>query len=122
VLFVADTALEGARIARDLVERHSSDKQFPEVRAGVAYGPVVSRLGDVFGPTVNVASRLTSLSRPGAVLADKGMHEALTEADDDEEEFRLRRVRRASVKGYHRLEPWRLKRAKDAAASASGDG
>jgi adenylate cyclase len=114
VLFVADGALEAGRIATELVGRHSADEKFPEVRAGVAYGPVVSRLGDVFGPTVNVASRLTSLARPGAVLADKGMHDALAEADGDETEFRLKRVRRASVKGYHRLEPWRLKRAKGA--------
>ena len=57
-------------------------------------GPVVSRLGDVFGPTVNIASRLTSLSRPGKVLVDKGMRDALAELDPDESEFRLSRVRR----------------------------
>ena len=60
------------------------DDGFPEVRAGVAYGDVVSRLGDVFGPTVNIASRLTSIARPGAVLIDQGAHDALTgdTADD----------------------------------------
>ena len=63
------------------------DDEFPEVRAGVAYGDVVSRLGDVFGPTVNVASRLTSIARPGSVLIDQGAHDALTgdtEDSDDE--------------------------------------
>lgn len=109
VLFVADSAADGARIARALVDRSSEDEKFPGVRAGVARGPVVSRLGDVFGPTVNIASRLTSLSRPGKVLVDKGMQEALTEVDPDESEFRLSRVRRTSVKGYSRLEPFRLK-------------
>ncbi|MEP6815317.1 MAG: adenylate/guanylate cyclase domain-containing protein [Marmoricola sp.] len=121
VLFVTDTALAGARIARELVERHAADEQFPEVRAGVAYGPVVNRLGDVFGPTVNVASRLTSLSRPGAVLVDHGMREALVQGDQDEAEFRLRRVRRTSVKGYSRLEPWRLKRPKGAVRGVDDD-
>ena len=53
------------------------DDEFPEVRAGVAYGDVVSRLGDVFGPTVNIASRLTSVARPGSVLIDRGAHDAL---------------------------------------------
>ncbi|MDQ6641454.1 MAG: adenylate/guanylate cyclase domain-containing protein [Actinomycetota bacterium] len=119
VLFAADSPTEAARIACKLVDRHSTDKEFPQVRAGVAYGPVVRRLGDVFGPTVNIASRLTSLSKPGAVLVDKGMREALQSGDEDEEEFRLRRVRRASVKGYHRLEPWRLKRGKSAARSGA---
>jgi len=109
VLYVADSPADGARIAQALVDRASDDKTFPGVRAGVAHGPVVSRLGDVFGPTVNIASRLTSLSRPGKVLVDKGMRDALAELDPDESEFRLSRIRRTSVKGYSRLEPFRLK-------------
>ncbi|HET6562977.1 MAG TPA: adenylate/guanylate cyclase domain-containing protein, partial [Marmoricola sp.] len=75
VLFVADDPVDGARIARALVEAH--DEEFPEVRVGVAYGDVVSRLGDVFGPVVNVASRLTSIARPGRVLVDRDLHEVL---------------------------------------------
>lgn len=112
VLFVSDSPVGAARIARELVGRHDVDEEFPEVRAGVAYGPVVSRLGDVFGPTVNIASRLTSLARPGAVLVDPKLRDALVTEDENEAEFRLRRVRRASVKGYSRLEPWRLKKPK----------
>ena len=109
VLYVADSPADAARIARALVDRGGDDTAFPGVRAGVAHGPVVSRLGDVFGPTVNIAARLTSLSRPGKVLVDKGMHDALAELDPDESEFRLSRVRRTSVKGYSRIEPFRLK-------------
>ena len=59
------------------------DDPFPAVRAGIAHGAVVRRLGDVFGSTVNAASRLTSAARPGTVLVDAGVHEALT-ADEDE--------------------------------------
>jgi hypothetical protein len=43
------------------------------------------------------------------VLVDKGMRDALAELDPDESEFRLSRIRRTSVKGYSRLEPFRLK-------------
>lgn len=110
VLFVAPSAVQAARIALELVERHSCDDAFPKVRAGVAYGDVVSRLGDVYGPTVNIAARLTSIARPGRVLTDRGMHAALSAADPDRGEFRFRRVRRTSVKGYHRLESFRLLR------------
>ena len=39
---------------------------------------MVSRLGDVFGPMVNIASRLTSVARPGTVLVDRGAYEALS--------------------------------------------
>lgn len=106
VLFVADSAREGALIALELAERHVDDEEFPELRVGVAYGPVLARLGDVFGPVVNIASRLTSTVRPGRVMVDRAMAEAL-EGDRD---FRVRRLRRTSVKGYRRLEPYLLRR------------
>jgi adenylate cyclase len=106
VLFVVDDPVEGAFAALELVERHLADEDFPRLRVGVAYGQVLARLGDVFGPTVNLASRLTSVSRPGRVLVDRGLAEAL----DGDERFRLRRMRRTSVKGYRRLEPWLLRR------------
>ncbi|MDZ5619577.1 adenylate/guanylate cyclase domain-containing protein [Nocardioides bizhenqiangii] len=122
LLIVADTAEDAAAIAMELTRRGSDeDDDFPDVRAGVAYGEVVTRLGDVFGPVVNIAARLTSVARPGTVLIDKGMYAALTGAagDDadtsdtegperDESPYRFRRVRRVSVKGYSRLHPWAL--------------
>jgi adenylate cyclase len=76
---------------------------------GLAWGQVLHRLGDVFGPVVNVASRLTSTARPGRVLVDRALAEAL----EDDDRFRLRRLRRTSVKGYRRLEPWNLRRRDD---------
>ncbi|MCL2543789.1 MAG: adenylate/guanylate cyclase domain-containing protein [Nocardioidaceae bacterium] len=132
LLIVADTAEEIAEIALDLVARgEDADDDFPAVRAGVAYGQVVSRLGDVYGPVVNIAARLTSVARPGTVLVDLGMHDALggqptddAAADHDEHDahdaehdddsgpsaYRLRRLRRVSVKGYSRLKVWALTR------------
>jgi adenylate cyclase len=44
-------------------------EDFPQLRAGVAYGPVVGSAGDWYGHTVNLASRLTSVARPGTVVA-----------------------------------------------------
>ena len=123
LLIVADTAEDAAAIAVELTRRGADEEDdFPAVRAGVAYGEVVTRLGDVFGPVVNIAARLTSVARPGTVLVDKGMHAALTGADtgdsDDSDEhdhhaagespYRFRRLRRVSVKGYSRLHAWAL--------------
>lgn len=112
VLFVCDDTVAAARVARALVERHTDDPDFPEVRAGVAHGPVFSRLGDVFGSTVNLASRLTSLARPGSVLIDRGAREALEVHDPDGEEFWLRRLPRTSLKGFHHVEVWRIRRSR----------
>jgi adenylate cyclase len=107
VLFQADTPAAAAEIALELLERAAGDDALPALRAGLACGPVVSRLGDVYGSTVNIASRLTSIARPGWVLVDREMHDALA----DDERFTLRARRSESVRGYHHLRPWRLQRA-----------
>jgi adenylate cyclase len=52
---------------------------FPQLRAGVAFGAAQERDGDVYGHAVNVASRLTAIARPGSVLADEHVHDALGE-------------------------------------------
>lgn len=107
VLYTVDDPVRAAELALALVERSDADERFPDVRVGSAYGPVLARLGDVFGATVNLASRLTSVARPGRVLVDSELAAVLR---DHPAEFRLRRTRRASVKGYEHLEPWSLKR------------
>ncbi len=106
VLFVAPTARDGAEIALAMLERAAADDVLPEVRAGLAYGPVVSRLGDVFGQTVNIASRLTALARTDSVLTDKELATRL----EDEDGYSLSSMRRVSVRGYDHLRPWRLRR------------
>jgi adenylate cyclase len=108
VLFAADDVPTAARIALDLAEGHDLDQEFPDVRVGVAYGDVLSHMGDVFGEVVNIASRLTSLAKPGRVLVNRELAELLREDAD----FRVRRSRTTAVKGYARLETWSLKRPK----------
>jgi adenylate cyclase len=110
VLFVADRPADAAAIALDLIEEIEAKPDLPPVRIGLAAGPVVLRFGDVYGSTVNIASRLTSLARPGSVLVDRVMAEAL----GDVEGFALRSKRPESVRGYHHLHQWRLRRADDA--------
>lgn len=107
VLFQAESATSAAEIGLELLEAAAADPRLPDLRAGLAYGPVVSRLGDVYGSTVNIASRLTSISRPGWILVDREMHDQL--ADDDR--FFLKSRRPESVRGFHHLHPWRLRRA-----------
>jgi adenylate cyclase len=107
VLFQVDDPACGAEIALDLIDAVQAAANLPELRAGLAYGEVVSRLGDVYGSTVNIASRLTSISRPGWVLVDRELHDAL----DGDGRFHLKSRRPESVRGFHHLRSWRLRRA-----------
>jgi adenylate cyclase len=63
----------------------------------------------VYGEPVNIASRLTSVARPGSVLVDRELAGAL-EGDD---RWRLRRTPPRPVRGYTLLQGFRLRRAED---------
>ncbi|MET9242837.1 adenylate/guanylate cyclase domain-containing protein [Nonomuraea sp. NPDC003709] len=107
VLFVADQPHVVAEIALRLVETHAKIKDMPELRVGLAAGPVIWRMGDVFGTTVNLASRLTALSLPGTILADPQFAEEL----EGDRAFRLRPVNRLSVRGLGELAPFTVTRS-----------
>jgi adenylate cyclase len=63
-----------------LVEVTDTDNDFPRLRAGIASGSAVSRAGDWFGSPVNVASRVTGVARPGAVLAAESARDEIGDA------------------------------------------
>jgi len=107
VLFVVDDVTSAAEIALTLTERTTDDASLPTVRGGMAYGRVLSRFGDVYGSTVNLASRLTSVARSGTVLVDKALARELAREPD----YKLRTRRPLSVRGYQRLRPAALRRA-----------
>lgn len=79
VMYVADEPDDGVLIAMELVEAYASDEQLPAARAGVAWGEVLSREGDYFGPVVNLASRVVDVARPRTVVASDALHDALVE-------------------------------------------
>ncbi|MFC4947610.1 adenylate/guanylate cyclase domain-containing protein [Pseudonocardia sp. GCM10023141] len=106
VLFVADGIVAAADIALDLQERVRSESSLPDLRIGLAAGPVLVRYGDVYGEVVNIAARLTSHARPDTVLVDRTVADAL----DGNRRFALRAVRTLSVRGYRHLHPWLLER------------
>ncbi len=80
-------------------------EQFPQLRAGAALGAALPRAGDWFGRPVNLASRITSVARPGSLLADRTLHEAAEEGP-----FRWSFAGERRLKGVR--EPVRLFRAR----------
>ncbi|MHC0433687.1 adenylate/guanylate cyclase domain-containing protein [Streptomyces sp. O3] len=105
VLYVCETAAGAAEIALELAAR--PDPDLPQVRTGLAHGPVLGRFGDVYGAAVNIAARLTSVARPGTVLVDTAFAGELAGT----ERYALRGLRPVSVGGYSRLRPVVLRRA-----------
>lgn len=100
VLFTAQTPADAAAIALDLVEPG-------DLRIGLAYGPVLPMMGDVFGTTVNLAARLTAIARPGTIVVDAELAEGL----DGETGFELRRIRRRPARGLGMVQPYALRRS-----------
>ncbi|MEV4067963.1 adenylate/guanylate cyclase domain-containing protein, partial [Nonomuraea dietziae] len=107
VLFVADSAAVAAEIALRLIQVHAPDRAMPDLRVGLALGPVISRMGDVFGTTVNLASRLTSLAPAGGVLADPELAGGLVGSAA----FALTPAEPMTAKGLGELRPSLLRRA-----------
>lgn len=65
----------------DLIDAADAEgEDFPQLRAGAALGLALPRAGDWFGRPVNLASRITSIARPGSVLAEREMRESVREA------------------------------------------
>ncbi len=90
----------------ELVERAEAEgPDFPQLRAGLAAGPALSRAGDVFGHPVNLASRITTIARPGSVLTTTEVQETASDA------YRWSKAGVKRLKGVEEAVPlWRARR------------
>jgi adenylate cyclase len=95
VMFVAPSADAGVGIALDLHDLLGPDERPLRLRVGVATGRLVTLMGDYYGQTVNLASRLSAAARPGGTLIDLETEERLT----DPAGLALRRLRPRALRG-----------------------
>jgi adenylate cyclase len=73
----AGPLLDAAMRLIEIADREGED--FPFLRAGLAFGPAISRAGDYYGRSVNLASRITGVARPGSVVVDSATRKAVGE-------------------------------------------
>ena len=106
VLYIAETPEAGAEISLALAKAFTEDELLPSARVSMVWGRILSRLGDIYGPTVNLASRLTSLAEPGTVLIDAST--AATLRDNDR--FVLMPHKARTVRGFGEVHPVTLAR------------
>lgn len=80
VIFIADDLTIGAKVATELVYQLGKIEGMLPVKASLLWGRVVSSFGDIFGPTVNLASRLVDIADEGSILIDRATYTALGDA------------------------------------------
>lgn len=119
VLFVADDVVTGAEVALGLASRFGDGagaapddltqgaRGVTPVRVGMVWGRVLSRFGDVFGASVNLAARLTDITEPSSVWVDTTTARLLA----DDPRYVLTALPPRDVEGLGTVEPVALGRA-----------
>lgn len=123
VLFIADTPGAGAAIAVGLADAFGTSldveaargtgglaegaRGVTPVRVGFVWGRVLSRFGDVFGPSVNLAARLTDVAEPSTVLVDVATAQVL----GGDPRYRLTQLDPCELAGVGEVVPYRLESA-----------
>lgn len=90
-MFVTEDASDACSIALELVG--SAESPRPPVRVGLASGEMVSVLGDLYGPDVNLAARLVAVAEPSRVVVSEGVEES-------SEGFRFEPLAPLDLKGF----------------------
>lgn len=108
VLYIADDVYTGAKVALGLSQAGRDDQEnLPQVRVSLVWGRVLSRFGDVFGSSVNLAARLSDEAEPGSVLLDPATAALLA----GDHRFALTAQTEREIQGLGTIAPVRLQRA-----------
>ena len=105
VLFVNEDPIRAYDTAEGIIAVIGRDQRMPDVRVGLSTGSVVTRLGDVFGPPVNLAARLTAVARRNRIIVDGTTAERLPQ-----DQFEARALPPRPVRGFGVVEPVAVRR------------
>ena len=105
VLFVNEDPVLALDTADGIIDVIGRDERMPDVRVGLASGSVVVRLGDVFGPPVNLAARLTTVARRNRVIIDEATAAMLPAS-----QFETRKMPPRPLRGFGLVEPITVRR------------
>jgi adenylate cyclase len=105
VLFVNDDPIRAYDTAEGIIAVIGRDQRMPDVRVGLSTGSVVTRLGDVFGPPVNLAARLTAVARRNRIIVDGATAQRLPD-----DQFEARPLPARPVRGFGLVEPVAVRR------------
>ena len=109
VMYISDDLLIAADVVTALVEELQKGPDAIRVRASLVEGRVISRSGDVFGPTVNLASRLVDAAEPGGIRLDESTAMAILRSPEAAR-YRVGQCHEVVAKGLGQIVPWSLER------------
>lgn len=101
-MLVASDPVDLAAVLLDIVDDDTTLAEAPR-KAGLASGEVLVRQGDYYGPTPNLAARLTDHARPWTLLAAEDMGETLGDR------FELSETPKTKMRGVGETRPLRVR-------------
>ncbi|KAA0019433.1 adenylate/guanylate cyclase domain-containing protein [Antrihabitans cavernicola] len=117
VMFAVEDPGAAAEIALELQESTAAAELTPQLRIGMATGPVLQRFGDLYGSVVNIAARLTGIAAPGTILLDSRLAEIL----EPSSAYRFKHLRAVRVRGFNKIRAHVLRRAKQPKVGSSDE-
>jgi adenylate cyclase len=109
VMYVTDDPAEAVRIGLALADEYAADEALSDVRVGIACGPVVEREADLYGPIVNLASRIVHIAFPGSVVTTDDVRQAV----GDEPTLAWKGLKPRRIKDIGRVPLWAVRLAED---------
>lgn len=113
VFYAADDLHVAADVVCALVETFKENPTILPVRASLVQGFVVSRSGDMYGPPVNLASRLVDTAPRGWICVDQSTAKAIQNSSWADE-YVVERMEKAAMHGLGNVERYSLRRASEA--------
>ena len=107
VMFTVDSPAAAAEIGLALAEGTRGADELSDLRVGLAHGSLLEREGDLYGPVVNLASRITAIAFPGSIVVSESLRDRLRDHPD----YRLRSMRPRHLKDIGRVPLWVLRRS-----------
>jgi len=107
VMFAVGDPVAACHLALGIAEACEADALIPSARVGVAQGETLRQEADLFGPTVNLASRLVNLANPGTVV----ISDELASSVVDEAGFVVRSIRPRRLRGIGTVQLHVLRRS-----------
>jgi adenylate cyclase len=108
-MFTIVDPASAALAALELSDAARTDELLSGLRIGMASGPVLARDGDLYGPVVNLASRLGMIGRTGAVNVSQDVRDAIA----GDPRFSLRSLGKRSLRHIGNVRVYRLRRGPD---------